>query len=296
MKRVVRVLCISFVACLLLGSAQAESLSENGSKKSVSDLRPTNELILSGAMTLGSTLRIEKSFSQLAPTTRMPFVELVGDNGNYNPIKRYPAADKYKVVVDIYHQVVMAYSKDANGKYTVPERYMICTTGGPNTPTPTGVFKAGTHRPRFGEFVNDGVYGQYWTQVTGKIYFHSILYTQRNASTYTVSSYNLLGNRGSHGCIRLLVPDVRWIYYHIGPGATVEIRQGSKSDTATANIKRQLVRAAAPSKRPNANNVPSTDNWSISGLNAQLNASKSSDVLDGSSVRQSGDGDASSGL
>lgn len=239
-----------------------ENLVERGA--SDTDLRPARMQQLNLAVPeAGSTLKLSKSFRELAPTTTMPFAELVGDNGVYTPVTRYPATDKYRLIVDVYHQVVMAYTKDANGRYTVPVRYMVCTSGSYRTPTPLGVFSAGSHRPRFGMFVNDGVYGQYWTQVVGRIYFHSLLYSRRDASSYTTTSYKLLGTRGSHGCIRLLVPDARWVYYHIGPGAKVEVRAGSKNDTATANIKRQLTRPPLPSTRPNVKNVKSTDVWSI---------------------------------
>ena len=49
----------------------------------------------------------------------------------------------------------------------------------------------------------------------------------------------------------MLVPDARWIYYNLGPGTVCEIITGDKNDTEAAAIKAQLVRAQAPSKRPN---------------------------------------------
>ncbi len=210
----------------------------------------------------------EKPFSDLAPTTRMSFEELVGDNGVYDDVTRWPEKDAYRVVVDLCHQVVIAYEKGETGEYTVPVRYMVCSSGKRSTPSPSGTFEIGTHRVRFGKFVHDGVFGQYWTQITGRIYFHSLLYSQRSAKTYTKNSYTALGSAASHGCIRLLVPDARWIYYHIAPGAQVEIRKGSEDDTETAAIKERLTRAALPETRPDlkAGEVPSTDNWSIAEL------------------------------
>ncbi len=204
-----------------------------------------------------------KPFSELAPTTTMRFEELVGDNGNYDEPETFPPSDTYKIVIDVYHQVVMVYERDENGEYSVPVRYMVCTTGAVKTPTPIGTFKMLDTRHRFGYFVDYGVYGQYWTRVVRSIYFHTLLYNKRNASTYTTTSYNQLGKRGSHGCIRLLVPDARWIYYNIAPGTEIEIRKGSKDDEQTASIKKQLVRAPLPKKRPNLKpgEVPITDPW-----------------------------------
>ena len=209
--------------------------------------------------------RSMNSFSVLAPTTEMTFEELVGDNGIYEEPAAYPPPDTYSIVIDIFHQVVIVYERDKDGAYTVPVRYMVCSTGASKTPTPRGTYSSGAHKVRFGLFVNDGVYGQYWTQITGRIYFHSLLYKHRNACSYTTSSYKRLGTRTSHGCVRLLVPDARWVYYHIAPGTQIEIRRGSQEDAQTAAIKEQLIRPELPDTRPKLipGKVPNTDNWNI---------------------------------
>lgn len=201
----------------------------------------------------------------LSPTVRMKFAELVGDNGVYEVPAAYPAADTFQVVIDVYHQVVLVYGRDAAGQYTAPVRFMVCTTGAIKTPTPIGTFPSAGRRVRFGYFSEYDVYGQYWTQITRSIYFHSLLYTKKDADTYTASSYRSLGQRASHGCVRLLVPDARWIYYHIAPGTQIVVRRGSKADAMTAAIKAQLTRAKLPSRRPDLDpsTLPSTDNWDI---------------------------------
>lgn len=214
----------------------------------------------------------EKTFAELAPTTKMEFAELVGDNGIDEIPEKFPEKGTYKIVVDIYHQVVIAYSKDEAGEYTVPERYMLCTTGSEKTPTPIGTYEAGDDRVRFQKFQIDDVYAQYWTQITGEIYFHSILYSAEDASEYTVGSYEKLGTRDSHGCIRLLVPDARWIFYHIAPGTEIEIREGAEDDSACASIKEQLTIAPLPEERPKLEpgKTPQTDTWSIEALKKSL--------------------------
>ena len=156
----------------------------------------------------------ETPFSQYAPTVNMRFSELVGDNGDYETPKGYPAADTYRVIVDIAHQVVLVYGKDDTGAYTVPIRYMLCSTG-LNNRTPRGTFSLKRYRVRFGLFRNDKTYGQYWTLINGRIYFHSMLYAERDANTYIGETYDLLGTPASHGCIRLTVPDARFIYYNL---------------------------------------------------------------------------------
>lgn len=207
----------------------------------------------------------DPEFSDLAPTTKMTFEELVGDNGIYDELEAMPEAGTYRLIVDLYHKVVMAYTKDENGKYTKPVRYMLCGVGASNTPTPTGTFKMENYRLRYEIFNGTNCYGQYWSILKGRIYFHSILYTSFNAKDYTETSYDNLGKAVSHGCIRLTVPDARWIYYNVAPGTEVEVRKGSANDKETAAIRKQLVLPKRPSKRPNLvkGEIPDTDNWTI---------------------------------
>lgn len=212
-------------------------------------------------------LSIEKQplpFAELAPTTIMSFSELVGDNGVYEDeteIPPLPSPDTYKLVVNEYWQFATVFTRDANGEYTVPIRYMIVTTGADDTPTPGGTFHMDDNYVRFGLF-SVGVYGQYWRQITGSIYTHSLLYLHRNANSYT-SSYSHLGRRGSHGCVRMTVPDARWVYYNIAPGSVCEIVRGDRHDEAAKAIKKQLVFPRRPGSRPGlkAGRIPVTEAW-----------------------------------
>jgi len=221
----------------------------------------------SAAVPAPAPLGIEKQtlpFAELAPTTTMAFEELAGDNGVYEDetqIPPLPSPEAYKLVINEYWQIAVVYARDANSEYTVPVRYMIVTTGANKTPTPKGTFKMGGRYVRFGLF-SVGVYGQYWRQVTGAIYTHSLLYLRRDANTYT-GSYSRLGKRGSHGCVRMMVPDARWIYYNIAPGTTCQIVTGDKNDEQAAAIKAQLTFPARPSARPGLQpgSIPVTEAW-----------------------------------
>lgn len=207
-------------------------------------------------------------FSFYAPTVKMNYYELVGDNGNYDLPVGYPTPDTYRVVIDLCHQVVMVYQKDGSGNYTVPVRYMLCSTGEGNKKTPTGVFSLKRYRVRFGFFQSDRTYGQYWTLINGRIYFHSILYSERNAASCIEETYRLLGTPASHGCIRLTVPDARFIYYNLSHGTEIEIREGSPDDSETAAIRASLVLPDIPKepREPFPEIVPENDNWTIGSI------------------------------
>ena len=204
------------------------------------------------------------TFDDLAPTTHMTFEELVGDTGERGYPKAMPTPDTYRITVDLYWKVVMVHARDKNGNYTVPIRYMICSPGASGHNTRQGVFKMKGTRVRFSRFNGLTVWAQYWSLIVSATYFHSILYNSGNANDYT-ESYNKLGQAVSHGCIRLTVPDARWIYYNVAPGTEVEIRAGSSKDEETKAIREQLKLAPMPSTRTKmtAGDIPWTDNWQI---------------------------------
>lgn len=208
----------------------------------------------------------DEEFAELAPTTRMSFEELVGDNGVYNGYPEFfPYPDTYKIVVDLTYELVMIYRKDINGDYVIPVRYMKCSSGGSGNDTPDGTFKMRDYRVRFALFRNTNSYAQYWSLITGKIYFHSILYDKLDASTYSTTAYNNLGKKCSHGCIRLTVPDARWIWYNIAPETVCEIKYGTKEDTETIAIRDRLQLVPLPETRVKLKKgeIPQTDNWTI---------------------------------
>ena len=222
-------------------------------------------------------------FSYYAPTVSMSFEELIGGlpDSYYKfdstveqilPVG-YPAADTYRVIVDEYWQVVLVYGQDRHGNYTVPVRYMLCSTGR-NGATRKGIFPLEACRVRFGKFAAMNMHAQYWSLIVSRTFFHSILYNKGNDfSSLSVASYEALGKAVSHGCIRLTVPDARWIYYNLCYGTEIEIRQGSADDAATAAIREQLVLPPVPDGWPYPlpfEDVPWTDNWAMEDVDTQM--------------------------
>lgn len=134
------------------------------------------------------------------------------------------AADKYYIKVNYGAQVVTVYERDSNGKYTIPVKAMVCSTG---TYTPTsGVYRTlgkGNWWPLMGD-----VYGQYSTWICGDILFHSVPYlTSGDKSSLEYWAYDQLGQRVSMGCVRLTVADAMWIYNNCPVGTQVEFYYSS---------------------------------------------------------------------
>ncbi len=141
-----------------------------------------------------------------------------------------PTPVPYALTVDITNQVITAYGLDENGQYTNVARQMICSTGAWATPTGLGTFTLGAGRSRFPLFPKYGCYVQYWTPIANGFGFHSVIYNTKNTMDLAVGSYSALGTRVSHGCIRLLVDDAKWIYENAGKGTVVTITNKIASD------------------------------------------------------------------
>ncbi len=145
--------------------------------------------------------------------------------------------ERYYIYLDTGNQVLTVYEKDDEGEYTRIVRRMICTSGrteidplipeDKGTPTPSGTWHIGA-RERFGKFASfQNEYARYWTQIVDGVYCHSIMFGERNVDELKRSAFSHLGNTGSHGCVRLLVEDAKWLYYHACPGTVITV--GSKS-------------------------------------------------------------------
>lgn len=123
----------------------------------------------------------------------------------------------YVVMVNRAANTVTVCTKDDEGD-TVPVRAMVCSTG-PATP------KAGSVYPIAGRWrwlaLFGPCYGQYATQITGNILFHSVPYFTQDMGDLEYEEYNKLGTSCSMGCIRLSVEDALWIYENMPRGTRV---------------------------------------------------------------------------
>ena len=222
-------------------------------------------------------------FSYYAPTVNMTYEELVGSLDDMDVKAKellkdgFPDPKTYYIIVDKQWQVVMVYKRIDDGTklgkpdLTQPVRYMLCSTGNPNKEygheTTSGIWQIGVPKERFYQFVNLEA-AQYLTLIRSRTYFHSILYDKaENLNSLIQDSYDNLGTKASHACIRLTVPDSRWIWYNIGYGTTCEIRKGDPTDLDTGTIRSQLILPKSiPNVRLKAGTIPWTDNWTIESL------------------------------
>lgn len=129
----------------------------------------------------------------------------------------------YWIKVNTQASVVTVYEK--SGEEYVPCRAMLCSAGLSGTETPNGTYQLG-RKIGWCRLVG-GVWGQYSMVISGDYLFHSVPYDSKSKSAMNVTEFNKLGNRRSHGCVRMSVMDVKWIWDNCPVGTTVTIYESS---------------------------------------------------------------------
>lgn len=127
----------------------------------------------------------------------------------------------FKIKVNRVENFVTVYTLDEKGKYTVPYKTFLCSTGATIDSTPLGTFEI-TERYDWRIMV-DGTYAQYAIRIHGPIMLHSIPYTTNRHDALEYWEYNKLGKPASLGCVRLRAGDVKWIYDNCENGTKVKI-------------------------------------------------------------------------
>lgn len=128
---------------------------------------------------------------------------------------------KYRLDISISDQRVYVYGLNIFGEYELLDTF-ICSTGLGNT-TPKGIFINTQPSARWHYFEKFECWAQYTFQIQGDILFHSVLYDEPDTSTLRYGSVWALGQKASHGCIRLRVEDAKWIYQNCESGTVVVI-------------------------------------------------------------------------
>ena len=151
-----------------------------------------------------------------------------------------PEPTKYTLMVDVVNQITRAYTYDETGEYNILVREMICSTGTSKYPTPCGTTIMPKKRARWGYFPTWGSHAQYLTRIDSANAFHSVLYSEPDETTLSVKSFDALGTPASHGCVRLLVSDAKWIYENCKEGTIITVYEGDYDPEYTMALKPTL--------------------------------------------------------
>ena len=126
------------------------------------------------------------------------------------------AAPPLLIDVSLSAQRVTVY--DIEGRIV---KQFVCSTGSKGHETPTGIFSVQAHgKSFFSKSIQEG--GYYWTQFDGDFLFHSVPFDKNRQMEPAEAAK--IGTPVSHGCVRLLLEDAKWIYDNIPIGTVVTIR------------------------------------------------------------------------
>lgn len=111
----------------------------------------------------------------------------------------------YLIYLSLSNQTTYVYKKI--GDSWSLEQEFLCSTGIEGQETPKGVFYITNRGDWFysDEFKQGG---KYWIQFMGDYLFHSVPFDESQTTVLD----DTLGTPSSHGCIRLKVEDVKWLY------------------------------------------------------------------------------------
>ena len=123
----------------------------------------------------------------------------------------------YRVEVSIDDQRVYVYELNEAGEYEKTQTF-ICSTGLGNS-TPRGIFLDGFPVNYWHHFEKFDCWAKYSFEIEGSIMFHSVIFSDKDDKSLRESSLYGLGNKASHGCIRLKVSDAKWLFTHCKRGS-----------------------------------------------------------------------------
>lgn len=127
--------------------------------------------------------------------------------------KGYSSSSKYFVWIDISRQRMYVF-KGEKAKWKT-YKIFLCATGTNVYPTPRGKFKI--LGKGLGFKTSYGVSAKYYSQFKGDYLIHSVPYLGYKVWDKT------LGQKASHGCVRIATSNAKWFYNSIPRGTTVWI-------------------------------------------------------------------------
>ena len=127
---------------------------------------------------------------------------------------------EYRLNISLEDQRVYVYKLGDDKQYSLVDTF-VCSTGFYG-PTPTGVFTTTGPARRWHFFKEFNIWAQYAYSIEGDYLFHSVLFKKRGGKPTSASVW-ALGQKASHGCVRLSVKNAKWLYQNCKRGTVVTI-------------------------------------------------------------------------
>ena len=181
---------------------------------------------------------------------------------NYKKLINFKAEHPFYIKVNKKENFAIVYGIDKKGKYSVPYKAFVCSTGREDDFTPNGTFTV-SEKYRWRLMV-DNTYAQYAVRIQGQIMLHSVPYTSPESDALEYWEYNKLGNVASLGCVRFQVADIKWIYDNCPEGTKVKIYSKTNEEPVLPLPEMQKLNESDPRSSwdpsdPDENNPWNTD-------------------------------------
>ena len=181
---------------------------------------------------------------------------------NYKKLINFKAEHPFYIKVNKKENFAIVYGIDKKGKYSVPYKAFVCSTGREDDFTPNGTFTV-SEKYRWRLMV-DNTYAQYAVRIQGQIMLHSVPYTSPESDALEYWEYNKLGQVASLGCVRFQVADIKWIYDNCPEGTKVKIYSKANEEPVLPLPEMQKLNESDPRSSwdpsdPDENNPWNTD-------------------------------------
>ena len=205
------------ILCIAHKNKNVERVEESTSKVSEA-ISPANIGIQRENTFLETTVPMTESVTEETTTFYQEVVTQKKED-----TRRIDLNTKYPFIIKVNRAENFAsiYALDEKGKYTIPYKVFVCSTGSNPEYTPLGTFEI-SDKYRWHLMV-DNSYAQYAIRIFNHIMLHSIPYKKPSPDSLEYKEYNKLGKAASLGCVRFQAADIRWIYKHCPEGTKVEI-------------------------------------------------------------------------
>ena len=136
-------------------------------------------------------------------------------------VAEIPGLNKYYLLIDKASFAMGVFTYDENGEYTELLYTFPCGLGESDRMTVVGVWEISSKGPW--KAWSTGWFSPYYSKFTAGLYIHGSVYSEKNFSTLSPTSYEKIGTKSTGGCVRTTVEGAEWIYYNCPAGTVIEI-------------------------------------------------------------------------
>ena len=188
----------------------------------------------------------------------------------------------YMIMVNRAANCLTVYTKDDDGKFTVPVKAITVSCGKNVGDTPLGTYQTIVEY-NWRKMV-DGTYSQYAYRIVGSILFHSVPYYSQAKNDLEWEEFNKLGTAASLGCVRMTVADAKWLMDNCPIGTLVTIYDDASNPGPLGKPDTIKIPADSPYKNWDPTDPDPANPWKLFSATIDCPSDKTITVAPGSTT------------